>query len=246
MKSATLKSALLLLACCSSLQARAALFEDDDARRTIIEQRGRIDALTKRVDDKADKSSVLELARENEKLRGEVTQLRGQIEVLTNELSNEQRRNRSLYGDIDARMKKLEPQRMTVDGKEVDVGPNEKAQYESALALFKANDFRGAASAFSTFLANNPGSGYSASSYYWLGSSHYALRDYKSSITANQMVVSRYPDNPRAPDALLNIATAYTELKDKANARNTLDTLITQYPNSQAAATGKERMTKLR
>lgn len=246
MRSATLKSALLVLACCASLQARAALFEDDDARRAIIDLRARIDAIDKRMEDKGDKSASLVLARENERLRGELTQLRGQLEVLTNELANEQRRNRSLYGDLDGRIKKLEPQRMTVDGKEVDVGPNEKAQYESALSMFKANDFRGAAAAFSSFLSNNPGSGYSASSYYWLGSSYYALRDYKSSITANQMVVNRYPDNPRAPDALLNIATAYTELKDKSNARNTLDTLITQYPNSQAAATAKERIGKLR
>ena len=250
MKSAKLKAALLALACCTSLHAQAALFEDDEARRAILDLRTRVDAMSKRLDalglDKADKSATLELARENERLRSEMAQLRGQIETLTNELANEQRRNRSFYGDLDGRMKKLEPQRMTVDGKEVSVGPNEKAQYEAALAMFKASDFRGASQAFSTFLANNPGSGYSASAYYWLGSSSYALRDYKGAISALQTVVNRYPDNPRAPDALLTIAASYTELKDKANARNTLDALMTQYPNTEAAAAAKDRMAKLR
>lgn len=245
-----LRLALLPLCLAAVVPAHAALFEDDEARRAIIDLRGRLDGLNTRLDSrldtKADKSVALELANQNELLRAEIAKLRGQIEVLTNELANEQRRQKSFYTDLDGRLRKLEPQRMTVDGKEADVGPNEQRTYESALSLFKAGDYRGAATSFSNFVANHPGSAYSGSAYYWLGSSFYALRDYKSAIAAHQMVVNRYPDNPRAPDSLLNIATSYTELKDKANARNTLDALITQYPTSTAAATAKERIAKLR
>ncbi|MDB5798109.1 MAG: repeat containing exported protein [Paucimonas sp.] len=241
-----LRTGLLALACCASLQAHAALFEDDEARRAILDLRGRIDGLNARLDSKADKASTLELAKENEQLRAELARLRGQVEVVTNELANEQRRNKSFYGDLDGRLRKLEPQRLTVDGKEVDVGPNEQRLYEAALTRFKAGDYPGAAAAFSSFVSNNPGSGYSGSAYYWLGSSYYALKDYKNAIAAHKMVIERYPENPRAPDSLLNIATSYTELKDKANARNTLDALITQYPSSPAAATARERLTKLR
>lgn len=245
-----LRAGLLALACCSTLSAHAALFEDDEARRAIIDLRSRVDStrdsLVNRIDGKADKSSTLELANQNEQLRGEIARLRGQIEVLTNELANEQRRQKSFYTDLDARLRKLEPQRMTVDGKEVDVGPNEQRLYDAALSLFKAGDYKGAASAFSGFVANHPASGYNGAAYYWLGSSHYALRDYKSAIAAHQVVVNRYPDNPRAPDSMLNIATSYQEQKDRANARNTLDALITQYPTSQAAQSAKERLAKLK
>ena len=244
--SAALKLGLLAVACSASLQASAALFEDDGARRAIIDLRGRVDALSSRIETKSDKSATLELASQNEQLRAEISKLRGQIEVLTNELANEQRRQKSFYGDLDARLRKLEPQKMTIDGKEVDVGPNEQRMYEAALSLFKAGDYRGAASAFANFVGSNPGSGYSGSAYYWLGSSNYALRDYKGAIAAHQVVVNRYPENPRAPDSLLNIATCYIELKDKANARNTLDALISQYPTSQAAAAAKERLASLR
>lgn len=245
-----LRVGLLALACGVTLPAQAALFEDDGARRAILDLRSRVDSiresLINRIDDKADKSATLELANQNEQLRAEIARLRGQIEVLTNELANEQRRQKSFYTDLDTRLRKLEPQRLTVDGKQVDVGPNEQRLYDAALSLFKAGDYQGAASAFSAFVANHPGSGYNGSAYYWLGSSHYAMRDYKNAIAAHQVVVNRYPDNPRAPDSLLNIATAYAEQKDRANARNTLDALITQYPTSPAAETAKQRLVQLR
>jgi TolA-binding protein len=45
---------------------------------------------------------------------------------------------------------------------------------------------------------------------------------------------------------LLNIASCYLELKDKAAAKKTLETLVTQYPESQSAQTAKELLTALK
>ncbi|MFX7784518.1 tetratricopeptide repeat protein, partial [Acinetobacter baumannii] len=60
------------------------------------------------------------------------------------------------------------------------------------------------------------------------------------------VVVKNYPDNPKAADALLNIASSQAELKDKAAAKKTLEQLIAQYPNTPAAQTGKDRMASLK
>jgi TolA-binding protein len=49
------------------------------------------------------------------------------------------------------------------------------------------------------------------------------------------VVLKNYADSPKAPDAMLNIASCQTELKDKA-AKKTLQDLIKQYPDSPAAA----------
>ena len=57
----------------------------------------------------------------------------------------------------------------------------------------------------------------------------------------SKLVLKNYPDSPKAPDAMLNIASCYTELKDKANATKTLKALIARYPDSSAAQTAKER-----
>jgi tol-pal system protein YbgF len=237
-------AAALVAAVCIQLplQAQAGLFDDDEARRAILDIRARIDAVNARVDGKADKSTSLELAGQNEQLRQEIANLRGQIEVLTNDLANEQRRQKDFYTDLDSRLLKLEPQRMSVDGREVEVEADEQRSYDNALALFKSGDYKEAGAAFSAFLKRYPRSGFAASAHYWLGNTYYAQREYRNAISSQQTVVKNYPDHPKAPDAMLNIASCYLELKDKSNARKSLESLIARYPDSSAAQTAKERL----
>lgn len=243
-------AATLLVVAWHAPLAHAGLFDDDEARRAVLDIRNRIDGLQRdlntRMESKADKSSVLGLADQNEQLRQEVAKLRGQVEVLTNDLANTQQRQKDFYVDLDARLRKLEPQQVTVDGQEVSVDPSEQKSYDAALAQFKAGDYRGAGAAFSDFIRRYPRSGFLPSAQYWLGNAYYAQRDYRNAISAQQAVVKNYPENPKASDALLNIASCYTELKDKAAAKKTLQTLITQYPNTPAAQTAKERLSTLR
>ena len=77
---------------------------------------------------------------------------------------------------------------------------------------------------------------------YWIGSSHYALKEYKSAIAAQQILVDRYQDSSRAPDALLSIAESQLQLGDKRSANRTLGRLIKDYPDSEAAKLGRERL----
>jgi tol-pal system protein YbgF len=242
----TLALALAAAFSYAPLQAQAGLFDDDEARRAILDLRARIDAVNNRLDSKADKTVSLDLASQNEQLRSEIAKLRGQIEVLTNELANEQRRQKDFYTDLDGRLRKMEPKRATVDGKEVDIQPTEQKAYDAALALFKAGDYRNAALAFSDFVRLYPQSGYAASAHYWLGNAYYAQRDYRNAIASQQVVVSSFADNPKAPDALLNIASCQIELKDKAGARKTLESLMAKYPSSEAAQTARDRLLALK
>lgn len=63
---------------------------------------------------------------EIEKLRSDVAALRGQVEVLSNEINNSQRRQKDFYNDLDQRLRKIEPQKLTVDGKDVEVDKAEQ------------------------------------------------------------------------------------------------------------------------
>ena len=248
--SSLLAAAVLAAVSLAPVAAHAGLFDDDEARRAILDARTRIEALQRdigtRLDAKADKNSLLDLANQNEQLRLDVAKLRGQVEVLTNELANAQQRQKDFYVDLDNRLRKLEPQKVTVDGREANIDQNEQRSYDAALELFKGGDYKSASGAFNDFLRRYPQSGYAASAQYWLGNAYYAQRDYRNAIAAQQVVVKNYPDSTKAPDALLNIATCYVELKDKVNARRALDTVIAQYPDSMAARTAKERLPSLR
>ncbi|MBC7793879.1 MAG: tetratricopeptide repeat protein, partial [Clostridia bacterium] len=188
-----------MMSAASSVHAQ--LFSDSDARKAIIELRARLgdqeralqqkDAeLTARLERlETAQRNQLELANQTEVLRQEIARLRGQIEALTNEVATLQKRNRDLYGDLDARLKKMEPASVSVDGRAVAVDRSEQAAYEAALAQFRASDFKGALSSFQQFVARFPQSAYTPVAYYWIGSSHYALKEYKSSIAAQQILV---------------------------------------------------------
>lgn len=231
---------------CAPMAAHAGLFDDAEARKAILDIRNQIEALQRDMGNKADKNSALTLSDQNEQLRQEIARLRGQIEVLTNELTSTQQRQKDFYVDLDGRLRKLEPQKATVDGKEVTVELSEQKSYDNALAIFKGGDYKGAATAFADFLKRYPQSGFAPSAQYWLGNAYYAQREYKNAIAAQQVLIKNYPDSPKVPDAQLNIASSYAELKDKASAKKMLETLIAQHPEAPAAQTAKERLPGLK
>ncbi len=95
--------------------AHAALFDDEEARKRIAATNVRIDQLQKDLDDRVSQlerqlksGALVDLANNVEALKSDVAKIRGQIEVLTYELEQSQKRQRDLYVDLDARMRKLE------------------------------------------------------------------------------------------------------------------------------------------
>ena len=234
-----------------------ALFGDDEARKAILELRAKVAEMENRLREKdaelatrierleAANRAQLEFANTVDAQRKEIATLRGQVETLTNEVATLQKRNRDLYADLDGRLKSFEPIATTVDGKPATVDRAEQAAYDTALAQFRAGDFRGAAAGLQAFLAKWPKSAHAPAASYWLGNSLYGLKDYRGAIAAQQAVVDRYPDSPRAPDALLNIAASQVELKDTARARAALQKILADYPNSEAAKVADERLKAL-
>ncbi len=245
-----LAAACLALAVWLPLQAHAGLLDDDEARKAILDLRAKVDNLSRdlntRIDTKADKTASLEIVNQNEQILQEISKLRGQLEVLGNEIETAQKRQKDFYADLDGRLRKLEPQQMTIDGREAEVDPGEQKSYDAAMTLFKSGDYKNAAAALTEFVRRYPQSGYAAIAQYWLGNAYYAQRDYKNAIAAQQIVATTYKDSTKAPDAMLNIASSYTELKDKKAAKKALQDLVKQFPDSSAAQAAKDRLAALK
>ncbi|GGI15792.1 tol-pal system protein YbgF [Oxalicibacterium faecigallinarum] len=240
----TLAAALVAAFSLGSLPAHAQLFGgDNEARRAILDLRTKTDNLQQ---SKAESSALLNLQNQNDELRQEINRLNGQVEVLQNEVSNAQQRQKDLYVDLDNRLRKLEPQQIQVDGQDAVVQQSEQSAYTNAENLFRAGDYKGAAAAFTAFLQRYPDSAYAPSAQYWIGNAQYAQKDYRAAITSQQNLIKKYPDNPRAADAMLNIASSQMELKDRAAAKKALEGLVWKYPNSPAAQTARERLANLK
>ena len=239
--------------------AHASLLEDDEARKAILDLRERVETVRKEQDAqlveqarKADEGatqlrrSLVDLQNQIEGLRAEIARLRGQGEQLQRDVTESQRRLSDATAGVDARLRKLEPTRVTMDGKEFLAGPSEQRDFEAALALLKKGEFAAAQPLFVGFINRYGQSEYRDSALFWLGNAQYATRDYKEAIINFRALVSQAPDHLRSPEALLSIANCQLELKDAKSARKTLEELIKAYPQSDAAAAAKDRLAHLK
>ncbi|HWV89424.1 MAG TPA: tetratricopeptide repeat protein, partial [Burkholderiales bacterium] len=59
---------------------------------------------------------------------------------------------------------------------------------------------------------------------------------------AQRKLLSAWPDSPKAPDAMLSIASAQETMGDRKSAQQTLQELIAKYPASSSAASAKQRL----
>ncbi|MEO5658874.1 MAG: tol-pal system protein YbgF [Polaromonas sp.] len=242
-------------ACVLAFNANAALFEDDEARRAIIDLRQKVDVSQQRVTEEIRKvnednaqlrRSLLDLSNLIENLRAEMATLRGQNEQLTRGVTDVQRNQKDLTLGLEERLRKVEPGKVTVDGREFAAEPAEKQEFELALATLRKGDFAAAQTSFTGFMKRYPQSGYKSSALFWLANAQYALRDYKSAVTNFRTLATTDPEHQRAPEALLSMANCQVELKDTKAARKTLEELIKAYPQAEAASVAKERLSKLK
>ena len=241
----------LTLSCPFVSTGHAALFEDDEARRAILELRQRVDVLQqvnqRSGDDNSQvRRSLLDLQTQIETLRMEHAKLRGQNEQLLRDVADLQRRQKDIAQGVDERLRQFEPVKVTVDGLEFQADADEKRDFEAALAVFRAGKFVHAKTAFGGFARHYPRSGYVPSARFWLGNAQYAAREYKEAIGNFKVLLSEAPGHARAPEAALSIANCQIELKETRTARKTLEDLLRDYPQSEAAVAAKERLSRLK
>ena len=256
-----------------SLAAHAGIFDDDEARKAILDLRQQITGLNATVNNTLSaaqqrsteeiaqlRKSIFELQNQIDRQKGEISQLRGDNEVLARNLADMQIRQKDMLQSaeqklqaaeqrsqvVEQKLTKLEPVKITLDGREFVADPAEKRDFDAAFALFRAGDFVKSQKALFDFIQRYPGSGYSPSALYWLGNAQYSNRDYKEAIINFRSMISKNPDHMRAPEAMLSIANCQLEMKDPKSAKKTLEDLMKAYSKSEAAFAGAERLRTLK
>ncbi|HEX8987550.1 MAG TPA: tol-pal system protein YbgF [Rhodocyclaceae bacterium] len=231
----------------AALPARAGLFDDEEARARIDQLRKDFDTLSQRVDQSA--KNQMDFANQYEVLKSDVATLRGQIEVITNELEAAQKRQKDFYVDLDTRLRKLEgvpesaPQG---NGEAPKTDPaSESRDYDAALTALKAAKYKDALAGFQGFIKNYPGSTLLPSATYWAASCYYQLKDYGHAAELFGQLAATWPNDAKAPDALLAAGNAQLEGGNAAAARKTFEALIQKYPGTNAAASAKARLKSL-
>lgn len=201
------------------------------------------------------RSSILDLNTALNRLKEDNARLRGQLEVIGNTQQNavksqiaEQqllaKKLQTLETDLDARLKKLEPRTVAIDGKEAVVDRAEEANFNAALNQFKAADYKVATRAFEAFVAQYPQSGLQATAQFWLGNSQYAAKDAKSALLTLQNMMQKFPQHARAADAYLTMGHCYEDMNDKKRSAELYNFVIKSFPDSPQAQIAQDALPK--
>ena len=233
------KTRFLILCCLGAAigSSQAALFEDGDARKQI-------NVLSESL--RTNQKAVLELSISNDNLTRENRELRGQIEELKKNNAELSESLKTYYKELNARLQKVEPQNIEVEGVKGLVYPGEKEAYDTALKNFQSGDLSLANKSLNEFINRYPNNPYSPLALYWLANTQYAQKEYKSGIATAQSLIKRFPNHPRVAETLNTIANCQIESGQKSDARKTLESIVKNYPNTKAAENAAATLSKLK
>ncbi len=211
-------------------------------RSELADQAKQIDTLRASI---LDLNTALKSARDdNAKLRGMIEVAQNNLLLSTRELQATKQKQLELDAANDARLKKLEPRTVSIDGKEALVDKAEESSFNAALNQFKAADYKSATRAFETFLAQYPQSGLQATALFWLGNSQFAAKDARAALATLQGMMQKFPQHVRAGDANLTMAHCYDELGDKKRSIEQYNYVIKTFPGTPAAQAAEDALPK--
>jgi len=243
----------------AAAQAGAGMFDDEEARRAVLDLRQKLETQRRETDQRLNdivarqadeltglRRSLQDLQNQLEANVAETAKLRGQIEQLTRDVADAQRRQTDGTKAVDERLRKLEPGKVSYEGLDFLADPQEKRAFEQALASFRKGEFETAQTALVDLLARYPQTGYANAALFWIGNAKFVGKDFKGALASFQKLLAQDAAYVRTPEVLLALANCQLELKDSAAARKTLESLIADHPRSEAADAAKERLARLK
>ena len=224
------------------------------AQEVIPDRRAVVASPKKPPADASTRDTLLDLLRQLEELQAEVRQLRNTVEVQGHELEQLKGRQRSLYDDLDKRVREAEHRATAAPAPVAAVAATSSArvitapqqqEYDAAFEMMKQGLYEKAIKAFRAFLAKHPDSGLADNAQYWVAEGNYVLRNYKLALEEFTKVVND-TQNPKAPDALLKIGYVHYELGAYDKARKTLADVQQRYAGTSVAKLAAVRLEKMK
>lgn len=226
--------------------ANAALFDDEEARRRIESTNQRLSAVQRQLEDRLTaleqqlkSQGLVDLFNQTEQMRGDIAKLRGQIEVLTYELEQAQKRQRDLYVDLDSRLRKIETASTAAAQPPVDAAPPAAA---GAVGVPPLTPSGVPAPATGGPVAPVPGAlpprtvdAVGEQRAYDAALDQFKRGDYGGAITAFGTFVKTYPRSPLASSAQYWVGNAQYARRDYRGAIATQRQMLQTYPDSSKA-----------
>lgn len=252
MKAFNIASATLMLTIVTGCSLIAP--EDDPLYPKVSE----LDSRLVRVERQVDSNGLTNLLAQLESLQQDVQSLRNDVETMQHQLDQSNARQKDLYLDVDRRLQKIEQATASsgnlsvLEGGSLNPGQlpvpggTDRANYQAAFELLKQGRYDQASIALKQFMVAFPDSDLSDNAQYWLAETYYVSQKYKQALPEFQLVLKRYPDSRKIPDALLKIGYCNYELGRHADARKALSEVVARFPETTAARLASQRLDRMK
>lgn len=217
-----------------------------------------IDSRLVRVERLVENEGLMNLFSQLESLQRDVQSLRNDVETMQHQVEQSNSRQKDLYLDVDQRLQRIEQTTVSstdlsvLEGGSLDPGQlpvpggTDRANYQAAFELLKQGRYDQAAIALQQFMVAFPNSELSDNAQYWLAETFYVSQEYKKALPAFQLVLERYPESRKVPDALLKIGYCNDELERNADAEKALTEVVDRFPETTAARLASQRLDQLK
>ena len=204
-------------------------------------------------------------------MQQDLNNLRGQLEVQTHELQTLKQQQLDFYKDLDTRLRDPNlqtqaaapavPESAPQDATDTNqtqasvtrpenIAPrgnpaDEQISYLAAYELIKSKEFDKAVMAMTRFISQYPRGGYTANAHYWLGELYMVKKSYPDAIQEFQTVLRAFPSSSKTSDCSLKIGYALAASGQKQSARQHLQEVIRDYPDTHAAELAAAKLENL-
>lgn len=201
---------------------------------------------------------------ELQRLREDVSGLRGDVEKLRFDNDSRERSTKELVVNLDRRLQAIEggsagviggvgtapgasPGTLTAIGPQrpAVASPEEEGAYLATFDLLKNGKYDDAIRGFRGMLDKWPQGRYADNAWYWMGEANYVKRDYSTALTNFQSLVQQFPGSPKMADGLLKMGLCQTELKRSGEAKAAFQRVVRDFPTSNAANLAKQKLEQM-
>jgi tol-pal system protein YbgF len=226
--------AFLLLFLMGCNVSYAGLFGDGKAREQISVLQGQVEQMEARIakmEETLNSQGLLELYTQVETLGREMGELRGQIEVLTNQNELLQKRQRDFYIDLDNRLRRIEDPNAPIGSGSQDMlfAPEVPSQDS---AMMSAPVVSPESSPEPSPITNTEPASPDENSAYDQAYNLFRNGDYSGAILRFEAFVASHPESNLAPAAAYWIGNAHYALRNFSQSIDAQNKLILTYPSS--------------
>lgn len=201
-------------------------------------------AVLAQTDNASTNRGVVQLLNQVEALNGDLNRLRGQIELLTNEITNAQKRQRDMYVDLDTRLRRIEQQGAAVKKEQeaaaaLEARVRKLEQAAAERAAIPAPVGSPAVAAVVPPVAAVPVSASpsgddpaSIQRAYENSYNYYRIGDYPGAIRSFEGFLKAHPKHPLAANAQYWIGESHLQMREFQAAIDAQRKLLGTYPDS--------------